>query len=256
MLKQVDRGAVIQLIQDCFADDPRVYAFWLEGSDGTGTVDEFSDLDIVLDVEDGVEETILSELEVKLGELGELDLNYGPEHPDNGLWYKVYHIAGTAETLLLDVTVQSHSRSFEFIIENKNEIPKVIFDKQSVIRFGNLDSDQMRDNLEKRIRQLEGTFQQRIRAVKYAQKNQFLEAHAYYHKYVLNPLVEMIRIRHTPLIHDYYLVHISRHLPGHVLQQLEDLYKNSSTDDILANIERAVLWFHSISASLKQKDRR
>lgn len=37
-----------------------VYAFWLEGSDGTNTVDEYSDIDICIDVEDGEENNVFS----------------------------------------------------------------------------------------------------------------------------------------------------------------------------------------------------
>lgn len=248
----VDRETIINSIRSRFAEDDRVYAFWLEGSDGTGKIDAYSDLDMVLDVEDGTEEKVLTELEAILSQLGQLDMNVGPEYITKGLLYNVFHLANTPSTLLLDVTIQSHSREFVFVRENKEEWPKVIFDKQGVVKFQSVDPNELKIKNSSRIEQLEGVFQQRIRAVKYAQREQFLEAFAYYHKFVLNPLVEMLRLQHTPLIPYYYLIHISRHLPEQELDQLEQLYKVQSTKDILSHIDKAAVWFESLAVRLKR----
>ncbi len=247
-LEHIPRDTIIQTIKDGFIKDERVYALWLEGSDGTNTLDEYSDLDLVMDVEDGTEEGIFGRLEQMLGTLGELDLIVGPDRPGPKLMYKVYHLENTAPTLLLDVTIQSHSRQFAFDRKNEYEVPKVLFDKAGVIQYRDsegMNAQTRRDKTYNRMKQLDGVFKQRIRAIKYVQRNHYLEAHAYYHKYVLNPLVELLRIRYTPLISDYYLVHISQHLPAEAVDQLEELYRNQSTSDISRNMERANAWFHT-----------
>lgn len=249
-LAPINRNNVIQRIADEFLNDERVYAFWLEGSDGTNRLDAYSDLDIVLDVADGNEEAIYAQLEQTLQLLGRLDINFGPERQGSKLWYKVYHIEHTPATLLLDVTIQSHSREFAFTVENEHEVPKVIFDKSSVIRFKHADFDAQRASHRDRISRLEGIFGQQIRAVKYANRNLFLEAHAYYHKFVLNPLIELLRMQYTPLIADYYLVHISQHFPADVVRGLEELYRLKDTADILRNVAKANALFHSTKAAL------
>jgi hypothetical protein len=249
-LNPINRDIIIQCMADQFLNDDRVFAFWLEGSDGTNRLDVYSDLDIVLDVADGNEEAVYAQLEQTLQLLGRLDISFGPERQGPKLWYKVYHIEHTPPTLLLDVTIQSHSREFAFTVENEYEVPKIIFDKASVIRFKHADFDAERSSHRNRITHLEGIFGQQIRAVKYANRNLFLEAHAYYHKFVLNPLIELPRMQYTPLITDYYLVHISQHLPEDVVRELEVLYRLNDTADILRNIDKANTWFHSAKAAL------
>lgn len=246
----INREVIIHTIKEQFLHDERVHAFWLEGSDGTNRLDAYSDLDIVLDVADGTEEAIYVLLEQALLTLSRLDIVHGPERHSPKLLYKVYHLEHTPPTLLLDVTIQSHSREFAFTVENEHEQPKVIFDKTSVIRFRHANFEVIRASHRTRITQLEGMFEQQIRAIKYAKRDLFLEAHAYYHKYVLNPLIELLRMQYTPLITDYYLVHISQHLPKDVILQLEHLYRLQDTSDILRNIELANALFYSTKEEL------
>lgn len=122
------RERIVHLLRDTFIDQEWIYAMWLEGSDGTGSVDHLSDLDIVFDVEDGYEEQLLETLEKTLTAIGPLDYKYEGGKPDELLRYIVYHIEGTPSALLLDITVQSHSRKYEFVIEDLGTVPINIFD--------------------------------------------------------------------------------------------------------------------------------
>lgn len=254
MNEQLEREQIVQAIVSRYRNDSRVHAFWLEGADGLGQVDAYSDLDLVLDVEDGFEETLLSDLEQTFLGLGELGLRSEPNQPVPGLLYRVFHLKNTPETLLLDVTIQSHSRRHVFLTDHPYEQPKVLFDKSGVIQFGESDAAALQASIEARLAVLEGTFAQRIRAVKYAKRGLFLETHAYYHKFVLTPLVGLLRIRYTPIVSDYYLVHISSHLPEAVVRELEELYRISSTSDILIHIEKARVWFVSIRNDMSSLD--
>ena len=53
------RETILSLLEEGLRNNPAVHALWLEGADGLGTTDEYSDLDIWLDVADGREEDIL-----------------------------------------------------------------------------------------------------------------------------------------------------------------------------------------------------
>lgn len=58
----VSRENIINAIGDGLRDDGLVYAMWLEGSDAHGLQDEYSDIDIWLDVEDGKAEDVLDSI--------------------------------------------------------------------------------------------------------------------------------------------------------------------------------------------------
>jgi hypothetical protein len=74
---------------------------------------------------------------------------------------------------------------------------------------------------------------------KYVRRGKFLEAIGYYHKYVLDPLIEVLRVRYTPLNFEYGVVHISDHLPRELVLELEDLFKITSVEEVAEKVLRA-----------------
>ena len=250
----ISRDQIIDQISTSARDNPLVYACWLEGADATDTVDEYSDVDIVLDVEDGSEETVFLDLEDALSKIGRLDYRCETAPPDDSkLRHRVYHLEGTPETLFLDIVVQSHSRDVEFIRQNAAEQPKVVFDKANAIRFRDVDEAQLVRALRGRLGHLERVFAQRSRVTKYVKRGKFLEAVGYYHRYLLGPLIEVLRIRYTPLTVDYGVVHISDHLPGALVSELEDLFKVGTVEEISEKVVRASEIFEETARYLKSE---
>ena len=87
------------------------------------------------------------------------------------------------------------------------------------------------------------TVAQISRIEKYIQRGEYIEAHSYYHKWLLTPLIEVLRIRYTPLHPDYYIVHISRHLPTDVVNRLEGLFKINSLEELAEKIQEARMFY-------------
>jgi hypothetical protein len=82
---------------------------------------------------------------------------------------------------------------------------------------------------------------------KYLKRGNLMEAFGYYHKWLVQPLIEVLRMKYTPLHPDYYIVHISRHMPKDVLAQLEDLMKFDSISE-LEQKSRAALQLFEVTA--------
>lgn len=240
------RNQIIEELKHGLEDDPAVFALWLEGADSLGTVDEFSDIDVVADVKDGEEGRILERIEKLLKELGDVDLNWEAPRPHPKLRYKIFHIADTSEHLLIDVTIQSHSREFRFIENDRFEKPFVLFDKEGVIVYQKLDAGEVTRNQAARISDLKALFFQRSKVRKYISRKNFLEALAYYRKAVLDPLIQLLRLKYTPSVSEYGAVHISRHLPKEVLIRLEELHKVGSLADLEKLLPKAETWFNSL----------
>lgn len=241
----IGHSEVIEALRKRFEPDPRVLAFWIEGSIAGGTADVLADLDVVLDVADGNEDAVLAEIEEAVATLGELDIVSELERPNAFLWYKVFHIEGTSEHLLIDTTVQRHSRDFTFW-EGAEHRPHVIFDKAGVVRSGVLDTATQEACKAQRLRALRSRYAQRSRVRKYIERGKFLESWAYYQNFVLRPLVELLRLRYAPLQADHGLVHISEVLPPEVRTRLEKLYQVGSLADIGAKCDDADALFEEM----------
>lgn len=249
----IKREQVIAAITDGLKDNPNVFALWLEGADSNDNIDEYSDIDLVADVKDGDEENALKRVGEILRNLDELDLEYEYPKPHPKLRYKIFHLKNTSEYLFIDVTIQSHSRDFEFVEGNRHESPKILFDKAGVIKFRKIDDEKLRKDICESLTVLENVFFQRSKVRKYILRNKYLEAFAYYNKSVLEPLVELLRICHTPLIREYHLVHISDHLPKDTVAMVENLYRINSSENISKNLKEAEKLFADAMKEAKQK---
>jgi len=231
---------LIQNLRETLEPLPYIYALWLEGSYANGTADEYSDIDIWIDFEDEFEEQAIEAVE---NVLPELDYKYKSPHGHPKIRQRTYHLAGTSEYFMIDVCWQLHSREDVYYYENDNvESVKVIFDKVNIIKYKPLEVPDFTLQLEKAKHHRT----QYNRVQKYIKRGQYLESYAYYNHYVLEPLIVLLRLIYTPAYPDYYLIHISRHIPDNERIQLEYFAQISSIADIETKIPQAGAWFDEL----------
>ncbi len=152
--------------------------------------------------------------------------------------------------MLVDFCVYAAGRGSQFIEGDEIERPLVVFDRGDVIQFRSPGEALARQGRAARLQELRDTVAQYARLDKYLKRGDFLEAFGYYHKWLLTPLIEALRMRYTPLHPDYYIVHISRHLPPAVREQLESLFMVNSVGEIETKSRAALRLFDEVSAGL------
>ena len=249
------REQIIEHIKENLQDNPNVFAFWLEGADVHNTVDEYSDIDIWLDVKDDHEEIILKELEKILSQIAPLDFSHEVDHPHPKIRQKFFHLKDTPKFLIIDVCIQRHSREFWYTEGYKDEKAKIIFDKDNVIEFRDLDKNKLQKDLEDRTQELKKTFtffQAWIE--KEINRQNFLEAMWYYDSFIMEPLVELLRIKYEPTKKDFYLKHITKDLPADVVEQLNDLCKLNSLEEISQKSQKANEIFQETLKDLEKEN--
>lgn len=245
----VNRDRIIEEMKKRFITENYIYAYWLEGADGLGALDEFSDIDIWLDVEDGFEGKVFEMAEEVLTSFGVLDFNYEKDHPHPKIFQKYYHIEGSTEYLLIDFCIQSHSRDkteVNFVEGDILEFPKVIFDKANIVSIQKDEIAIDKELLKSRVNEIIALYKQHSRVIKYIERKKYTEAYIYYIKYVADPLVELMRIKYTPKYHYLHLIHISDHLPIGDVQILEEFYKVSCLEDIRIKTKEARVLFSKL----------
>ena len=241
-----DRDRLIATVHERLRADQRVLACWLEGADATGDVDRFSDIDFCASVVDGAIAEVAQQAREALSLVGGLDIDHElVADPDRR--HLVFHVSGTSPDLLLDFCVYVN-RGSTFVRDDPIERPRVLFDRAGVVRF--VDPQRQLRLLESRRRldALRQQVAQHRRALKHVWRGEFLEAFGYYQRWVLEPLIEAQRMLHTPLHPDYYIVHITRHLPAPVVGRLERLSLVHALDDLERKISDAVAWFDETAA--------
>ncbi|MCL2576885.1 MAG: hypothetical protein FWE27_02380 [Defluviitaleaceae bacterium] len=252
----MSRDEIIKKLELSLEPLPYAYALWLEGADANETVDEYSDLDFWLDFEDEYEAQIINDVEAVLCSLGDIDFKYVMNHNHPKIRQRVYHLNGTSEYLMIDFCWQLHSRTQTddgiLIKGDKIEAAKIIFDKKNVVRYKDYNPSDFSKQNDERLSEIKYRYSQHSRVIKYVRREQYAEAYAYYNRYVIEPLVDLLRLIHTPAHADYYLVHISQHIPVGEIERLEYFLRVSSLEDIEKKTEEARFWFDELSKVLHE----
>ena len=246
-----DKFTIIDKLRETLEPLSYVYAFWLEGADAAGNADEWSDLDFYIDFQDEFEDAAYAAVEKALAEVSEIDYKYVTQHPHPKLRQRVYHLAGTSKFLMIDFCFQLHSRPIEDYIYLEGETIEaalVIFDKADIIRHRPKNPADYAGRNMFLLGEAKYHRAQHLRAEKYVLRGQYLEAYAYYNRYVFEPLVTLLRLIYTPAFADYGLVHISQHIPAAEREKLEYFAQISSFDDISEKMPQAAQWFDELLA--------
>jgi hypothetical protein len=249
----ISRDIIIEKLKDALEPLPYFYAFWLEGADATHTVDRYSDLDFWVDVEDDFEQHSYIAIEKILSEIARIDYKYIEPQGHPKLRQRVYHLAGTGEYLLIDFNWQLHSRAkdeYFYIKDSSVENALVLFDKVNIIRF--LEDNPLKYKAwnDARLGESKYRYTQHARVTKYILRKQYLESYTYYNRYVLEPLINVLRILYTPAYASLHLLHISRHLPETELNMLEYFAKIPTLEDMARKIPEAEKWFSELIGRL------
>lgn len=242
----ISRQDIIVVLRERFEREPKVLAMWLEGADAVQAVDEYSDIDVCCSVVVGAMTEVTNLAHAALASLAPVDLAQ-PLTVAEDMTTTAFHLTGTSAYLLVDFSVY-FARGSDFIAGDEIEKPLVLFDRGSVIQYRNPDQDLLLQKRDQRLQELKNTVAQAARIEKYVQRGDFLEAYGYYQKWLLTPLIEVLRMQYTPLHPDYYIVHISRHLPGEVRIRLEELFRVNSVAEIGLKSQSALAFFEETLA--------
>ena len=218
---------------------PFVQAAWLEGADALGRADLYSDVDLWLDVTAGSEAAAFGEVRHAVQTFGPLDVEEERAHPDPLIGQRFYRSSGLPPFLFVDVCVQTHGRDVAF---GPADAFLPLFDRAGVLSRAPSPSTDMQA-------EIAAVFAGRWRHVlveKELRRGQRLEALAYYHAEVLDPLVRLLRLRSCPDKRDYGLKHISVDLPAD-LRELEALYALTRPEELREGVRRVNEWLDALT---------
>ncbi|MFA7674141.1 MAG: hypothetical protein WCY62_09865 [Clostridia bacterium] len=256
LIDKISKKEIISKLKHRLEPLAYIYALWIEGSDANGTSDEFSDIDIWMDIADAKENDAIEAAEKALLELAEFDYKYIMRHNHPKIRQRIYHLKGSSEYLMIDFCWQLHSRpkdDYSYYTNDPIEKVKILFDKDNIIRYKELNQDEFLASNNIRLEEMQYRYTQHSRVIKYVLRDQYLEAFAYYQRYVIEPLVFLLRMLYTPAYTDYGFVHITHHIPKESSEKLEYLVKVSSLEDIKIKITEAERWFNKLTEQLKLK---
>lgn len=227
------RREIIDKLRNALEKNSSVFAFFLEGSDAHGTVDEYSDIDIHLVIDGENFESVSRSIEEALPNidlrLPHMQTGYaGPK--------MLYHVEGTPKFLIIDVTLQSYSDLMKVRARGKS----MLFDKKGVLESEQEATDNEKKDTLSRIEDIETRIPLRMMCLeRNLKRNNYLDTLQTYHKLILDKLIEALRLLYCPQWPDIGLKHAMVDLPVEIVKDIEDLYRVSSIEEIQEKSKKA-----------------
>lgn len=221
---------IVDELKDLLEQDAAVHAMWIAGSVAEGNADELSDVDLWLDIDDGKDQAVLDSIEKFLASKGAIDLNFS-EGITPPFSHTVYHLSHMNPLHFIEVNLHTHSHQFG-IFDSLHKI-KVLFDKDGTTKFKPLDEAEYNKMLEDRRRfLLEKLDLGEISVRKELTRHNFTDAMHNYLFWLVEPVIELARIKLSPYKITYNLKHASRDLPKDTVSEIESLYTVASLGDL------------------------
>lgn len=251
--KVLGREEILSCIVETLEPLDYVNAMWQCGSAAFGRVDDWSDIDVVVDVEDDKVKDIFEILDKSLEQLSLIENTFECAQPmSQGAYQKVYKLEGTSEFLVIEICAVRHSASDKFLQREIHGEVFVHFDKKNVTEDKPIDKNEFLKKLESRLNQVEKVFNMyQFLIEKELNRNNYIEAMAFYNNFSLNPLIDVLRIKHKPYRYSFRTRYVYYDLPKDVAERLHNYYFIKDGEELRLRHEEVKMWFSDIVRELK-----
>ncbi len=254
-MPSLTRAHILTALQSAIEPLPYTHAMWQGGAAAFNRVDEWSDVDLQIDVDDDRVAEACAVVDATLAEHragGPVALKFELPQPTwHGHYQAFYRFHNASEFLVLDFVVMKHSHPNKFLEPEIHGEKVVLFDKDHTLTVPPLDRTDWADKLKGRLASLRVTFELfRPFTEKELQRGNAIEAVMCYHGLVLRPLVEVLRIRHAPARYNFHSCYVYYDLPADTVRALEPLFFPRDADDVRAKQAQAAQMFTEALAGL------
>ncbi len=241
----IGRQDILDALRAGVAEIPWFRAVWSGGSDASGRTDEISDVDLFCIVEDDRVEDGLAAVRRILESVSPIEHEWRlPSPTPFGCEQAFVRLRDTADWHMVDVVMMKAGDDELFLERERHGEPLVLLDRDGLVQPVPLDRERLLQRMKERLPVLRERFAIFNHfAIKAARRGAHADAiHSYVHT-TLNPLIELLRMRHCPELFDYGPRYLDRDLPEDQRQIIEELSFVPSIDDLPDWHARAVALF-------------
>ncbi|WBW99251.1 hypothetical protein [Oceanirhabdus sp. W0125-5] len=251
--KWLGREEILKSIVEVLEPLDYVYAMWQCGSAAFKRVDEWSDIDVVVDVEDDKVMEIFKFTDKALESLSPIEHSFEcPQSMSPGAYQKVYKLENTSEFLVIEICAVKHSSKMKFLQKEIHGETFVHFDKCNVTDCKPINKKEFEQKLKNRIESIENIFNiYQFLVKKELNRKNYIEAIAFYQTYSLGFLQELIRIKYNPYRHSFRTRYVYYDLPEEVVNRLHNFYFIKDGEELAIKHQEVVKWFKETVNELK-----
>jgi hypothetical protein len=254
--KRLTRDIIIQTLVNALKPLDYTHALYEGGAIAFNRVDEWSDIDLCLVVDDEkVNEAFLA-VEKALRSLSPIKQKFDmPQTGWPGVFQAFYRLEGASDYLIIDFCVLNRNSSETFLEPAIHGNVVFYFKKPGKIKPPQLDKAALSRKVDERLKRLQARFAMfNIFVQKEINREHYLEAIDLYHNFTLSTLVEALRIKHNPIHYNFKMEYLHYELPSDVIKKLGHLYYVRDAKDLQEKYCEANKWFHKTIEEIDQKE--
>lgn len=248
--KRLTREIIIRTLVDSLEHIDYVYSLWEGGAAAFSRLDDWSDIDLYLIVDDNRVNDAVHEVETALNSLSPIEQKYEPK-PMNWqeMYQAFYKIRDTSKYLLVDLAVLKISSPEKFLDPKIHGKAVFYFNKLNKKLFE--DCGVASESVRRTIVRLKTKFDMfNIFVQKEINRGNSLEAIDLYYNVTISILVEVLRIKYYPQHHEFKMRYVHYELPLEVIEKLEYLCFVKNPQELQKKYDYATMWFNEIIISL------
>lgn len=250
------RDVVIQTLVKALESLGYVHAFWEGGAAAFNRIDEWSDIDLYLLVDDNKIDEIFLAVEEVLRSLSPIKQKYEVAHPPQSRVFQAfYKLEEASQFLIIDLAVLALNSPDKFLEPEIHGNVVFYFKKSDRVKPHTLDKDALIEKLHERLERLQAKFDMFNNFVqKEINRGNTLEALDHYHRLNLATLVEALRIRYNPVHHDFKMRYIHYELPSEIIERLKHLYFVKDEIELQEKYYAVTNWFYKIISEIDKME--
>ena len=250
--KQLTRDIIIATLVRALKPLNYAHAFYEGGAAAFNRIDEWSDIDLYLVVDNQKVKNAFAIVEKTLKSLSPIKQKLEiPQTPWQGVSQAFYKLKNASDYLLIDFCVLNLNASEKFLEPKMHGKVVFYFNKSGKIKPPRFDSEAFAKKVEERVKRLETRLEMFNAFVqKEISRGNYLEAVDLYHVVTLATLYEALRIKHNPIHHEFRTRYIHYELPPLVVEKLEQLSFVKDEKDLQKKFREATSWCHEVVAEI------
>jgi hypothetical protein len=248
----VRREHIIEEVASALAPLPCVHAVWEAGAASHGAVDEWSDVDICVDADDGTADRVFAAVERAIRERFGIALTYTmPFPPTHDYSQRFYRLKGASRFALLDFAVFRHTAKDKFLNPVIHGEPVFLVTRGRPPRAAPWDGRAFAGAMRARLDRLRARREVFACFVdKEVERGNWIEAMFNYQRITLDALLEVLGMLHRPQRYSFGVRYVHRELPPAVVRRYERLAFVRDGDDLRRKARSADRWLVEAMAAV------
>ena len=236
---------------------PQVNLIAEGGAKAFNRYDELSDIDLMVDAEDGTAGETVKKFEDFLEELTGISSVYNV-HENSGIkdrQHKFYKLKDTDKFSIVDLFIVERSNPMKEMEKHIHGDLVIHYDKYDYLKDQTYD----KELLQKKIDEFEYKYKSVFEFFLYQTEKEIIRGHyidalAYYFDLTLKPLIRSLRVKYNPVHYNFELRYLYDELPEYLVKEIESLLSIADIDDLKIKLKMAEELYRREIKSIKNPE--